>query len=911
MATRLQCFSLISAIETDIRRVLSDALSMFGMPAFLPDDMREIASERQKKDIDSGAASGQSDFSLLEYLDFGHLAQLLQIHRARLTDNLQAVSEEISRDLEPLLPIRNRVCHSRPLDYDDFSRLFDFAESRVRSAPEVWPELNTTYRLIVQNPAGTLRVNIPGYWASTDTDIPNNLPEPEFEDTGFIGRRKDVENVKRLIQGAYPVISIIGEGGVGKTALALRILYDFIESQDKPQFDVIVWVSLKTTVLTASGVDELRGAITDTLGMYSAVARGLGVPKNASLSIEELTAEISTYLAEFRVLVALDNMETIAADGLIAFLRDLPSGSKVLITSRMGLGELEHSYPLAPMSERDATQFFRRAAAAQNQVDLQRAKQDVVDRWCKKLSYSPLAIKWFISSVTLGRDPGEVLTRDSKSYQDLLQFSFRNLYESLTELGRTLVHAIHAAGSPLTKTQILLLLEAFASRATNDEVEMAIRALVNASVVRRRLGSKPDQALRYELGSFAQQFLSIVERPRREFVASVQQHLRHMRNATEESERRAAHYSYDQFAIHCHSPDERLVGARLRQALDLCRVGRTGEALQLVDDAERLMPQFSETRRVRAMILRDTGDYVRAREELEACIDLDPSNRIGKYVFGLLLVNELKDFDAAKEVAQSALESDPNELPVQSLLALALQRGGRLKDAIEIYEKLLPRLEETRPRIRVAILDQAADTCRRLAERDQRERESGLFQQHIIRALEIVLVSVRGDGSADARTKARLEQILGAALRQALLYENGRLADAVAERLRSALDTLPGRLDIPISGADLLSICNSDACAALAERLPRVLSPVASEFTSDCGNVAAVPRYRGTVTWINATGTYGFLVDDQGKQWFWHRNHLRERNLTTMLKEGSELEFAAGANQNGECAVDISASANA
>ena len=41
----------------------------------------------------------------------------------------------------------------------------------------------------------------------------------------FIGRTKDVEEVKHLIF-TNKVVSIIGDGGIGKTALAIKVVYD-------------------------------------------------------------------------------------------------------------------------------------------------------------------------------------------------------------------------------------------------------------------------------------------------------------------------------------------------------------------------------------------------------------------------------------------------------------------------------------------------------------------------------------------------------------------------------------------------------------------------------------------------------------------------------------------------------------
>lgn len=475
MATRKSCFSLISAIESDLRAYLQESFSSGGLPTFLSPEMREVAKDRQRKDTGSSESSQTDEFSLLDYLDFGHLGELIFTHLSALPSGTRALAEEAARGLKDLLPIRNRVCHSRPLEFDDFSKLFDFATERGGSSGFPWQLTRSAVRMLGGDAISVLNISIPEYWDAPVADIFNNLPAPDFEDTGFIGRKKDVENVKRLILGAYPVISIIGEGGVGKTSLAQRVLYDLLESGGRDRFDAVVWVSLKTAVLTPAGVQDLRGAITDTLGMYSAVASELGAPRSAKESTNTLLREISEYLSELRVLIALDNLETIQQEEILTFLRELPAGSKVLITSRIGLGQLEHAYPLAAFEQKDAANLLRRSAMSQNIRELHTAPVPIVERWCKNLGNSPLAIKWFVASVALGRDPADLLNRGSKDYQQLLRFSFENLFNSLSPLGRNIVSAMYVVGSPASKPEIALLLEGLSSQTANiDEVEFAL-----------------------------------------------------------------------------------------------------------------------------------------------------------------------------------------------------------------------------------------------------------------------------------------------------------------------------------------------------------------------------------------------------------------------------------------------------
>lgn len=75
----------------------------------------------------------------------------------------------------------------------------------------------------------TFSIKIPEFWEETKKTIFNNLPSSEFEDTGFLGRAKDRLAINRLLTSNIKVISIVGEGGIGKTALANKCLKDILE----------------------------------------------------------------------------------------------------------------------------------------------------------------------------------------------------------------------------------------------------------------------------------------------------------------------------------------------------------------------------------------------------------------------------------------------------------------------------------------------------------------------------------------------------------------------------------------------------------------------------------------------------------------------------------------------------------
>src|SRR5206468_3334094 len=55
--------------------------------------------------------------------------------------------------------------------------------------------------------------------------LPNNLPR---QLTSFIGREKEMADVKRLLSTAY-LVTLTGSGGAGKTRLALQVAADVVE----------------------------------------------------------------------------------------------------------------------------------------------------------------------------------------------------------------------------------------------------------------------------------------------------------------------------------------------------------------------------------------------------------------------------------------------------------------------------------------------------------------------------------------------------------------------------------------------------------------------------------------------------------------------------------------------------------
>src|SRR5262249_24459368 len=144
-------------------------------------------------------------------------------------------------------------------------------------------------------------------------------------------------------------------------------------------------------------------AISDSLGLLTNVA-----DKLAGSKAGEPIEEVLDYLKQFRILLVLDNLETVIDARLRDFLQRLPAGSKILITSRIGLGAFEVPFKLAPLVHNEAVHLLRALAKTRQIHYVDKLSNARLGKYCEKMHQSPGFIRWFASAVQAGRRPEEV-----------------------------------------------------------------------------------------------------------------------------------------------------------------------------------------------------------------------------------------------------------------------------------------------------------------------------------------------------------------------------------------------------------------------------------------------------------------------------------------------------------------------
>jgi len=322
---------------------------------------------------------------IVDFLDFGDTFVILKKNNIFLSKPTNDFINKIYNDLISIIPIRNRVMHTRPLLGGDFSIVYDFISSLRTNDPIDWKATIETRNLIEKDPSYVLTLKFPSSSFTSHTNrIMHNLPVPDFDETGFIGRVKDVDDVKQLIS-TNKVVTVLGDGGIGKTALALKVAYDIVDLNEKCPFELIIWTTAKTTMLTAKGIEEIYTAITDYTGLINVISNTLDtkIEKNKLTSILE-------YLELFKTLIIIDNLETIHNEEVRDFIRKAQVKCHILITSRIGLGELEFPRKLNGLNESEASKLIREIARIRNSDTLMKLPQKTLVEISEKLYFNPL-----------------------------------------------------------------------------------------------------------------------------------------------------------------------------------------------------------------------------------------------------------------------------------------------------------------------------------------------------------------------------------------------------------------------------------------------------------------------------------------------------------------------------------------
>lgn len=685
--TRLTLAALIYGIEIDLKNSIKRSITPYfeNLAFFKNTELEKKIIARFEKD-NPGVNYLESLDEVIDFLDFHDTFTILNQNKEFLKKETATYLKSIFNKLSDITPIRNRVMHTRPLLGGDFSFTYDFVSTLKKSDAIEWNVTIETRDKIDKDPSYVLTLKFPTNHQNEEfSKVSHNLPVPDFDETGFIGRTQDVEIITKLIL-SNRVVSILGDGGIGKTALALKIAYDIVDMNEDCPFELIIWTSAKTTMLTSKGIEDIFTSITDYSGLISEISDSMGTKNKLN--------EILEYLDYFKILLIIDNLETIQSDEVRDFIREAQSKCKILITSRIGLGELEYPRKLKGLSESESTYLIREIARIRNSDTLLKLPQETLVEISKKLYFNPLAIKWFVSTVETGIPPHEVINNKD----NLLDFCLTNVYEKLSDGAISILKTIRASRKKVTNAEIIYL-----STYKPLETRKFLIELFKTTLISRQIedGNNYEDVI-YYISDFAKDFLS-KKYPIEE--SYIKENIKKSKELSIGIRQINKVQKYNEFALNAlvYDNQNQMISAKfLHEALSSSKGGDFETALLKVKEAKNIDPNYFEVYRVGAFIKAMQGDLLSADEDYQLGLEIAPENVRLLFYYAQFLMFKLEDVDNALLYAKKVYEQKPNHPFTAFLIARCFNTAQEYNKAIQVVKSLKENVELDPKNLRIA-----------------------------------------------------------------------------------------------------------------------------------------------------------------------------------------------------------------
>ena len=291
----------------------------------------------------------------------------------------------------------------------------------------------------------------------------NQLPAPPSD---FIGREKELTQLQYNIEKGVLISSIQGMGGIGKTALGLKLA-----DQIAPRYpDGQIYIDLR-------GAHEQTPLTPKQVMIY--VIRSFHPDASLPSDFGELGALYRSILNEKKVLLFYDNARD--EDQLLSLLP--PKRCILLVTSRQhfymqGLSSIN----LETLNFQDARKLVQEIAPMVNDND--------ADALAERCGYLPLAIRTAVGSLLLRRDWHVInliaRLRDNKARLATVENALSLSYDALDRKSQNYLLQLSVFNTAFDKDDILAIWDI----ASNTEIDVVIGQLLKISILNFDKGAK-------------------------------------------------------------------------------------------------------------------------------------------------------------------------------------------------------------------------------------------------------------------------------------------------------------------------------------------------------------------------------------------------------------------------------------
>ncbi len=682
-------YTIISRFEETIRNFITHNIRiLFGdFKEGIPNGIIEkVMSRSQQSDF-------ETPLDFLEYTDFPDLKEIILykgVYKYYFSSYSLSQAEFI-QIMDELYNIRCKIAHVRGMFSSiDTDQLFENTRDISHAMEEHGANLLNFLDELENNPekyTTTIPDNFINENFLKNTQLPNNLPTPDYEfEGGFVGREDDIKKIIKLVTGdIHRVITITGAGGVGKTAIALKVIQNILK--DMPNiFDGIIWLSAKEKKLSALGIEDIEPTLKNYDELLDMILEVMGYGIIES-TLEQKEKDVNTafdFLHD-RLLIVIDNFETVTDDRINNFILDPHPNVKILVTSRRGLGQVERRYELNQLKEKEAILLFRKIALDKKLLSLSKLDDETIKIYVQKVACYPLAIKWVIGHVAIGKDINSIVNLVTKEKSDIALFCFDQIYNSLTQQSKKVLCALSLFDIP-PQAGVLK----YVTNLSQEEFEDSISELILVSLViqEQTKTEHNDITTRYNLLSLTRGFVNNQLDQNTILKREIEERMRAVQNTVEEAERAKKQYRFSLHNLGATTEEEKLATLLAQTAYQKYQGGRYAEALENYKRASEIAPRFASIYRNWAVMESNEGHSIEADQLMKKASELNPNDTQIWLTWGNMKRKENK-IKESLDCYLKAKEIDPNDYVVLNSLGQAKSRLGDYSEADQLFREAL------------------------------------------------------------------------------------------------------------------------------------------------------------------------------------------------------------------------------
>ncbi|MCU7198001.1 tetratricopeptide repeat protein [Turicibacter sanguinis] len=682
-------YTIISRFEKYLREYCKNVINMnfSDYTECIPEGVMQ-SSQKRNKEI--------SDFSeLLENIEFIHLKEIIvyKNNYNMFFDKNKLTQKEFVNLMDSLYALRCKIAHIRgyfsKLDLDalieeskkiafntrfEYKKYIDFIDS-IEKNPE---------NLIIKTPAEFV------YDTKKDTEIINNLPIADYEyEGGFVGREEDKSKIIKMLKTSnHRVITISGAGGVGKTALAVSIVREVIDN-NLIKYDGVIWVSAKENKLTYLGIEDIEPTLKNYEELLDTILNVMGFDINNYQSIDKKEEDINTLFdCCEKVLLIIDNLETITDERIINFILDSHKNTTILITSRQGLGQVERRYELKELKEKEAIHLFRKISEDKSIKGLRKLDDNTIKKYVNKVYCYPLAIKWVLGQVAIGKDINNIIDNINESTSDISRFCFEQIYKSLTDESKLILCTLSFFEDSAEKGVIKYICNIDTVMFEDSISNLVLLSLIIPEQKLNKENMEINTA--YSLLPLTRGYVRVQldSDPNPNLKRIIQERIMTVETTMEEANRASKQYRFSLSNLGATTEEEKVAAMLAQTAYQKYQGGNYLEAVEDFKKATQIAPRFSSIYRNWAIIESNEEHWIEADNLMSRASNLSEKDTQIWLVWGNIKRknNKIKE---AYQYYMKAYKLSPNDNIVLNSLGQALTRLGDYKEAHSFYMKAL------------------------------------------------------------------------------------------------------------------------------------------------------------------------------------------------------------------------------